>query len=408
VTGTGNCTAITEVVTFVSPQQNFLQILSVTTTAITPDSLVSTATFNSGDLPSGMILASVVDSATGVTLESFQGIVYFGAGTRTVAKGNLVPGATYYIPWVYIDPTGTVPNVSKTDTFTMPNVPCPTGAFIGQLSLGTGSFAQDVQVNPGGSWAGSATTMHYALYDQTTVPEVLVDQSSFGPLDTLTVQTISYVDLDAGGTYRLHVSLENGACTYSVGTVYPTIQSASNPNLFLQSFTEIAGNRVRVQAHLEANGNEMEVKFEVFANGFMFGDFDTIVGSSTNGVIWKNFGPFDNCDLVQAQVVGEVTNELFNPAIPVNNLQETIEINCPPLPNAIAESIWEGLVITTESVTLPSGVSEAELHVVSMLGQVVLQRTFSGSASFSLPSGAYIIRLMTEDGNVLTRKIAKL
>ncbi|MBP6925714.1 MAG: T9SS type A sorting domain-containing protein [Candidatus Pacebacteria bacterium] len=407
VAGTGNCAAVTEVATFVSPEQNFLEILSVTTTAIGSDSLVSTATFDSGDLPSGMILANVLDNL-GTSLELFPGIVYSGAGTRTIAKGNLVPGATYMVRWTYIDTSGTVPPVYHTDTLIMQNVPCPTGAFIGQMSSGTGSFAQDVQVNPGGSWAGSATTMHYALYDQTTVPEVLVDQSSTGVLTTASMQTISYEDLQAGGTYRLEVWLENDACVQPLGDLYPTIEEATNPNLFLQLFDEISGNKVRSKVHLEANGNEIELKYDIFVNGSLFESFDTIVGSSTNDAIWKDFGPFDNCDQVQIQVVGIVTNELFNPAVPQNNLQETIEINCIPLPSGMAESIWDGLVITSQMVVLPSGVSQAQLQIVSMKsGQIVLEEKFSGSLNFSLESGVYVCRLTTE-GHVTTRKIATL
>jgi hypothetical protein len=403
LTTASNCSTVTEVATFVSPEQNFLQILSVTTTAIGPDSLVSTATFDSGDLPTGMILANVLDNS-GTNLELFPGVVYAGYGTRTIAKGNLTPGATYMVRWTYIDTTGTVPTVYYTDTIIMPNVPCPAGAFIGQMSSGTGSFSQNVQVNPNGSWANSAMVMHYALYDQTTVPEVLVDQSSTGVLNTSSMQNISYEDLQAGGTYRLEVWLENGTCVDTLGNIYPVIEGATNPNLFLQFFDEISGNKVRSKVHLEANGNEIELKYDVFANGFLFDSFDTIVGSSTDDPIWKDFGPFGDCDRIAIQVVGVITNELFNPTDAVT---DTLEISCPPLPNAITESIWEGLVITPEMVVLPSGI-EAELQIVSMLGQVVLQRTFSGSSSFSLEPGAYLYRLVTKDGHITTRKIATL
>jgi hypothetical protein len=414
-TGIGNCAAVTEVANFVSQVQEGLEIVAFSNTILSQDQLQIAISFDPHLALEGTLNGTVQDLLSGVVDYTFSPVTYLGPGSQTETV-TVQPGTGKIVSWQYSDPSGVYPQVIVSDTIFMPPVPTAMGWFQGGANATNHSFSQDFFVMPNGNWSASATTMHFSLFlmDDTNAIE-LVLQDSVDLITVSGVQTVACNNLEnsqfqgLGSEYRLVIWLANGGGVTAFFVKTIQLFPPSNPDVFLLDFVEVAGNQVQSEVYVKANGNQIILRYGLERNGNQTAPFNAdTLGSSADTTIILTHGPYDNCDLIRIQVAGIVVSGLFNPATPINNLEEVIEINCIPLPNSVEENIWDGLVITPEMVVLPSSVSEAELHVVSMLGQVVLQRTFSGSASFSLPSGAYIIRLMTEDGNVLTRKIAKL
>jgi len=409
ITATGTCAPMTEVANFASPSGSPFMIISHGALATSPSDLTVGGSFDPGDLSSGSFSISIVNQLTSIPHQVFGGVEYVGPNSRSENSSNLSPGVPYVVTYVYSDSTGTVPDVTAIDTVVMPNVLVPVMMFQGPANTGDGSFSQVVDVNVMGVWTASTSTMYSSLrltnpsqnQGQTSVPSITLSN----PL-----HTISRNNLLAGGTYELKVWGVNQGGTSD--TIYRdvVIPDATNPNVFLQSFTEMSGNQVKSVVYVEANGNPIDLEYTVFRNGDQNFDhtFSIPLGSSADTTITIVHNPvYANCDQLQIQVAGFIPSGLFNPAIPSNNLETIVTINEASCANSIEESFWEDTRITSGGIIFAQKV-EGTVQVVDMMGRTIDSQSVNGrEVTFSKvsTSSIYTVVVNTKDGVQYSKKL---
>lgn len=409
VTATGNCAPVTEVANFTSPAGSPFMIISHGAVATSPTTLTVGASFDPGDMGSGMFSITITRALNNTVHQAFPGIVYAGPSSRTENSVNLNSAEWYVVRYVYSDPSGTLPDVVAIDSILMPNVPVPIVMFQGAYMQSHGAFSQTVEVNVMGSGNASTATMFTSL--RLTNPSQNEGQTSV-PSITLSnpVQTVTRKNLLAGGTYRLKVWAVNQGGTSD--TLYRdiTIMDATNPNLFLQSFTEVPGtNQVRSVVKIKTNGNQVELEYTVFRNSGQNFDHGFMIplGSSADTIITIVHDPvYANCDQVQMQVGGFIPSGLFSTALPVNNLQTVVIINEASCANSIEENFWEATLITSEGISFPQGAT-GNVQIVDMMGRVVDTQLISRKMNFSktLTRGIYTVTILTNTGDQYSKKL---
>jgi len=369
--------------------------LDVNVTTPAPDSSMCVVTFDPGTFGAGILSASLRTGTWGLQ-QNFPGISYSGIGSRTMLAGNLTPGELYYWIVTYTQVSGTMGD-QDTLAFLAAPVNAPTGNF--QNVQATQSEAiVNVMINPNGNFPGSATMLSYLL---TNVNTNMVDaQGTLNGIITTGLQTLTLTNLIGGSTYTLSGTLTNEGGITTLASI-PVIMSGSTHNsLVVTNMSESTGNFVTVTVNSNGHGNRPLLKLGLRVNSVQMPTFDTLL-TSGQVTFTKVFGPYNNCDQIQVEALA-YTDE-FGDVVADGNLQ-SITINCPES----VEEIWNGLIVTPEFIELPVNIHKANLEIFTTSGQLLATQTLTGRTEFSLlNNGIYLLRLTTDDEQVITRKIMK-